>query len=31
MAMVVLERLASLSKEEGANLLGASLGEMNLT
>jgi hypothetical protein len=31
MAMVVLGRLASLYKEEGANLLGASLGGMNLT
>jgi hypothetical protein len=31
MAMLVLGRLASLSKEEGADLLGASLDEMNLT
>jgi hypothetical protein len=31
MVMVVLGRLASLSKEEGVDLLGASFGEMNLT
>jgi hypothetical protein len=31
MVVVILGHLASLSKEEGAYLLGASLDEMNLT